>query len=126
MRVQKDTEGNVTGAQIKPGNIYLNGDLLGKYPQGGGSGSSWVQLSQTSGEIWMNVHFDQDAKLTGVDMSVIPGTVYPIRLALEKPEVNFDYAFQIADIKEDQVTQYILGSIQIPVFGGTFYPYGPS
>lgn len=126
VRVQKDTEGNVTGAQIKPGNIYLNGDLLGKYPQGGGSGSSWVQLSQTSGEIWMNVHFDQDAKLTGVDMSGIPGTVYPIRLALEKPEVNFDYAFQIADIKEDQVTQYILGSIQIPVFGGTFYPYGPS
>lgn len=126
VRVQKDTEGNVTGAQIKPGNIYLNGDLLGKYPQGGGSGSSWVQLSQTSGEVWMNVHFDQDAKLTGVDMSGIPGTVYPIRLALEKPEVNFDYAFQIADIKEDQVTQYILGSIQIPVFGGTFYPYGPS
>ena len=32
----------------------------------------------------------------------------------------------VADINEDQVTQYALGMIQIPVFGGTFYPYGPA
>lgn len=126
VRVQKDTEGAITGAQIKPGAIYLNGNLLGKYPQGGSSGSSWVQLTQTSGEVWLNVHFDQDAKLTGVDISGIPGTVYPIRLAEEKPGVNFDYSFLIADIEDDQVTQYALGMIQIPVFGGTFYPYGPA
>ena len=126
VRVQKDTEGAITGAQIKPGALYLNGNLLGKYPQGGSSGSSWVQLTQTSGEVWLNVHFDQDAKLTGVDVSGIPGTVYPIRLAEEKPGVNFDYSFLIADIEDDQVTQYALGMIQIPVFGGTFYPYGPA
>ena len=80
----------------------------------------------TSGEVWINVHFDQDAKLTSAEMSGIPGTVYPIMLAREKPGVNFDYAFQVADINEDQVTQYALGMIQIPVFGGTFYPYGPA
>ena len=126
VRLQKDTEGAITGAQMKPGALYLNGSLLGKYPQGGGSGSSWVTIPQTSGEVWLNVHFDQDAKLTGVDVSVIPGTVYPIRLGEKKPGVNFDYSFQIADIEDDQVTQYALGMIQIPVFGGTFYPYGPA
>ena len=129
VRVQKDTEGAITGAQIKPGALYLNGTLLGKYPQGGSSGSSWVQISQTSGEVWLNVHFDQDAKLTGVDVSGIPGPVYPIQFvdaASEPPGVNFDYSFQIADIEDDQVTQYALGMIQIPVAGGTFYPYGPA
>ena len=64
--------------------------------------------------------------MTGVDVSGIPGTVYPIMLAEEKPGVNFDYSFLIADIEDDQVTQYALGMIQIPVFGGTFYPYGPA
>jgi len=126
VRVQKDTEGAITGAQIKPGALYLNGNLLGKYPQGGSSGSSWVKLPMTSGEVWLNVQFGQDAKLTGVDVSGIPGTVYPIMLAEEKPGVNFDYSFLIADIEDDQVTQYALGMIQIPVFGGTFYPYGPA
>lgn len=126
VRVQKDTEGNITGAQIKPGAIYLNGTFLGKYPEGGGSGSSWVNIPQSSGEVWINIRFDQDAKLTGVDVSGIPGPVYPIMLALEKQSVNFDYAFLIANIEEDQVMQYVLGMIQIPVFGGTFYPYGPA
>ena len=127
VRLTKDTEGNITDARIKPGALYLNGSLLGFYPTGdGGSGSSWVKLPMTSGEVWINVHFDQDAKLTSAEMSGIPGTVYPIMLAQEKPGVNFDYAFQVADINEDQVTQYALGMIQIPVFGGTFYPYGPA
>lgn len=127
VRLTKDTNGNITDARIKPGALYINGSFLGLYPTGGtGSGSSWVKLPMTSGEVWMNVHFDQDAKLTGVEMSGIPGTVYPIILATEKPGVNFDYTFQIADIDEDQVTQYLLGSVQIPVAGGTFYPYGPS
>ncbi len=127
VRLTKDTDGNITDARIKPGALYINGSFLGLYPTGGGgSGSSWVKLPMISGEVWMNVHFDQDAKLTGVEMSGIPGTVYPIILATEKPGVNFDYTFQIADIDEDQVTQYLLGSVQIPVAGGTFYPYGPS
>mgnify|MGYP001657382078 FL=1 len=130
VRVQKDTEGAITGAQIKPGALYLNGHLLGKYPQGGSSGSSWVQLTQTSGEVWLNVHFDKEAQLTGVDVSGIPGPVYPIPLLDytpgPHPDVNFDYTFLIADIEDDQVTQYALGMIQIPVFGGTFYPYGPA
>jgi len=128
VRLQKDTKGAITGAQMKPGALYLNGRLLGKYPQAGSgsSGSSWVKITQTSGEVWMNVHFDQDAKLAGVDVSGIPGPVYPITLAEKKPGVNFDYAFHIATIEEDQVTQYALGMIQIPVSGGTFYPYGPA
>ena len=127
VRLTKDTEGNITDARIKPGALYLNGSLLGFYPTGdGGSGSSWVKLPMISGEVWINVHFDQDAQLTSAEMSGIPGTVYPIRLAQEKPGVNFDYAFHVADINEDQVTQYALGMIQIPVFGGTFYPYGPA
>lgn len=127
VRLTKDTEGNITDARIKPGAIYLNGHLLGFYPAGGGgAGSSWTKLPMISGEVWINVHFDKDAKLTGVDVSGIPGTVYPIMLAQEKPGVNFDYAFQIAEIEDDQVTQYALGMIQIPVFGGTYYPYGPS
>lgn len=115
---------------MKPGALYLNGSLLGKYPQGGGSGSSWVTIPQTSGEVWLNVHFDKNAKLTGVDVSGIPGPVYPIPLMDyslgEPPDLNYDYAFQIADIEDDQVTQYALGMIQVPVFGGTFYPYGPA
>lgn len=130
VRLQKDTEGAITGAQMKPGALYLNGSLLGKYPQGGGSGSSWVTIPQTSGEVWLNVHFDKNAKLTGVDVSGIPGPVYPIPLMDyslgEPPDLNYDYAFQIADIEDDQVTQYALGMIQVPVFGGTFYPYGPA
>lgn len=127
VRLQKDTEGAITGAQMKPGALYLNGSLLGKYPQGGGSGSSWVTIPQTSGEVWLNVHFDYDGNLTGVEVSGIPGTVYPIKLVpcIEQGRDGADYTFQIADIEDDQVTQYALGMIQIPVFGGTFYPYGP-
>lgn len=88
-----------------------------------------MTIPQTSGEVWLNVHFNYKAKITGVDVSGIPGPVYPIRLydpLTGTPEVNYDYSFQIADIEDDQVTQYALGMIQIPVFGGTFYPYGPA
>jgi len=126
IRLEKDTSGAVTGASIKPGAIYLNGSFLGMYPAGAGSGSSWVKIPVTAGEVWLNLHFDQDAKLDTWDISGIPGPVYPIFLNTEKPNVAFDYAFHVADIDGDKVTQYALGMIQVPVFGGTFYPYGPS
>lgn len=64
--------------------------------------------------------------MTGVDVSGHRGP--SILSGSERKSLTSisDYSFQIAYIEDDQVTQYALGMIQIPVFGGTFYPYGPA
>jgi len=45
--------------------------------------------------------------------------------AEERPSRSFYYSYPLAVIKGDEVIQYAMGTIQLPVGGGTFYPWGP-
>lgn len=39
---------------------------------------------------------------------------------------EFFYSFHIATVEDKEVYQHMLGTIQIPLNHGTFYPYGPA
>ncbi len=124
VNLEKDSQNRVINSNIEPGNLYLNGECLGSYPA-----QSAKQLNQIDGEVWMNVYFDKDAKFKNVELTSIPVTIYPIQLnggGQDPVTGGFTYAFHIATIANNAVTQYAYGMIQIPVHGGTLYPYGPA
>ena len=88
----------------------------------------WFASSCTAGEIWLDVKFSGMGKLTGTSIAYEQGTVNPLRLQMEEgdPSEVFSYSFHLATIKDKEVIQHMLGTIQVPVYGGTFYPYGPA
>lgn len=124
-RLDWDDEGKtVTGCRIRPGKILLNGRYIATAPETSGD---WYQSSMTTGEIWLDVKFNSKGKLTGCAVMYEQGPINPIRLQFNEPEgETFSYSFHIATISGKEVIQYALGMIQIPVHGGTFYPYGPA
>ena len=67
-------------------------------------------------------------KLTGTSIAYEQGAVNPLRLQMEEgdPSEVFSYSFHLATIRDKEVIQHMLGTIQVPVYGGTFYPYGPA
>lgn len=82
----------------------------------------------TAGEIWLDVKFNAKGKLTGTSIAYEQGPVNPLRLQDEEPDESeeFFYSFHVATVQDKVVYQHMLGTIQIPVNYGTFYPYGPA
>ena len=121
-----DDHATVTGCRIRPGKIMLNGNYIATAPQV--TSGEWYQSDLTSGDVWLDVKFNGKGKLTGTSISYEQGSVNPLRLQGEEPEESeeFSYSFHIATLKDKEVMQHMLGTIQIPVYGGTFYPYGPA
>lgn len=81
------------------------------------------------GEVWLNLVLNESEKITDMAVTSAAGTVDPLMLlvipAEERPSRSFYYSYPLAVIKGDEVIQYAMGTIQLPVGGGTFYPWGP-
>lgn len=117
---------DLAGCRIRPGKLMLNGRYIGSAPAP--NSGDWFASSCTAGEIWLDVKFSGKGKLTGTSISYEQGPVNPIRLQTEEadPSEVFSYSFHLATIRDKEVIQHMLGTIQIPVNYGTFYPYGPA
>lgn len=121
VQLEYDENGQKTGATITPGKILLNGRVLGDAPAS-------KDLPMMNGEVWLNLILNEDETITGMAVTSSAGTVDPLMLLAvdgEKPSRLFYYSFPLAVIKGDEVIQYALGTIQLPVAGGTYYPWGP-
>ncbi len=122
-----DDNTTVTGYRLRPGLLLLNGTTFCNAAPEPTEGD-WYKGSVTSGEIWLNVRFSGKGKYQGSTVAYSQGPVSPLRLQPEEPDgEEFYYSFHLATITADhEAIQYALGSIQIPVHGGSNYPYGPA
>ena len=121
-----DDNANVTGARMRRGKLMLQGVYISQTP---GDNSGWYTMTGfTAGEIWLDVKFNAKGKLTGTPIAYEQGPVNPLRLQDEEPDESeeFFYSFHVATVQDKVVYQHMLGTIQIPVNYGTFYPYGPA
>lgn len=122
IQLEYNEEGQKTGATITPGKIMLNGRVLGDAPAS-------KDLPMMEGEVWLNLVLNESEKITDMAVTSAAGTVDPLMLlvipAEERPSRSFYYSYPLAVIKGDEVIQYAMGTIQLPVGGGTFYPWGP-
>ena len=104
----------------------LQGAYIGQTP---GDANGWYAVDGiTAGEIWLDVKFNGKGKLTSTSIAYEQGTVNPLRMQTDAPDEGeeYSYSFHISTIADKQVYQHMLGTIQIPVHAGTFYPYGPA
>lgn len=111
VRLQKDINGTTIGAQIKQGDIYVNGKRVFT------ANNSWVSLSFYTGNVFLHVVLQSDGSyayysLDSVDSSV--GGEY------------YSYQFRIANMEADRVSQYVLGSVFVIDSRSTYYPQGPA
>lgn len=121
-----DDNANVTGFRMRRGQLMLQGAYIGQTP---GDNSGWYAVDGfTAGEIWLDVKFNSKGKLTGTAIMYEQGAVNPLRMQMEEPGDSevFSYSFHVATLRDKQVFQHMLGTIQIPLHAGTFYPYGPA
>lgn len=121
VHLEYDDEGNKTGAKITPGKLMLNGKVIGTAP-----GSA--ELPMMEGEVWLMLTLNSSEAITSMYVGSVESVVDPFFLASydgARPERSFYYSFPLAVIKGDEVIQYALGTIQLPVAGGTYYPWGP-
>lgn len=121
-----DDNANVTGYRMRRGQLMLQGAYIGQTP---GDANGWYAVDGiTAGEIWLDVKFNGKGKLTSTSIAYEQGTVNPLRMQTDAPDEGeeYSYSFHISTIADKQVYQHMLGTIQIPVHAGTFYPYGPA
>ncbi|QHV61994.1 hypothetical protein DMI77_00760 [Akkermansia muciniphila] len=121
VQLEYNEDGQKTGATITPGKILLNGRVLGDAPAS-------KDLPMMEGEVWLNLILNESETITGMAVISSAGTVDPLMLLSvdgERPSRLFYYSFPLAVIKGDEVIQYAMGTIQLPVAGGTYYPWGP-
>lgn len=121
VQLEYDENNQKTGATITPGKIMLNGRVLGDAPAS-------KDLPMMEGEVWLNLLLNENETITGMAVISSAGTVDPLMLLNvdgNRPSRTFYYSFPLAVIKGDEVIQYALGTIQLPVAGGTYYPWGP-
>lgn len=121
VQLEYDEDGQKTGATITPGKIMLHGRVLGDAPAS-------KDLPMMEGEVWLNLILNETEEITGMAVISSAGTVDPFMLTSidgARPSRLFYYSFPLAVIKGDEVIQYALGTIQLPVGGGTYYPWGP-
>ena len=122
-----DDNTEVTGYRMRRGKLMLQGVYIGQTP--GDDTSGWfTKEGFTGGEIWLDVKFNGKGKLTGTSIMYEQGTVNPLILTDELADESeeFSYSFHIATVQDKEVYQHMLGTIQIPLNHGTFYPYGPA
>lgn len=121
IQLEYDENNQKTGATITPGKIMLNGRVLGDAPAN-------KDLPMMEGEVWLNLVLNEAETIMGMAVISSAGTVDPLMLLNvdgNRPSRTFYYSFPLAVIKGDEVIQYAMGTIQLPVAGGTYYPWGP-
>ena len=80
----------------------------------------------TSGEIWLKIQLDKDAKYLGSSLSAAGGVSDPVRLAEEDRETPYEYYFHLATIDGSKVVQHQAGTVYLQTHPGTFGPSGMS
>lgn len=125
-RLAYDDAGKVNEAYIRQGKAMYAGNYIGgMLPEGAGSGG-WVKSPTTSGEVWLKVQLDKDAKYMGSYLSAVGGVSDPVTLATEKRETPYDYYFHLATIDGNKVVQHQAGTVYLQIHPGTFGPSGKS
>lgn len=125
-RLAYDDAGKVNEAYIRQGKAMYAGNYIGgMLPEGAGSGG-WVKSPTTSGEVWLKVQLDKDAKYMGSYLSAVGGVSDPVTLAEEDRETPYDYYFHLATIDGNKVVQHQAGTVYLQIHPGTFGPAGKS
>ena len=125
-RLSYGSDGKVSDAYIRQGKaIYAGNYIGGLLPEGDGSGG-WVKSPVTSGEIWLKIQLDKDAKYLGSSLSAAGGVSDPVRLAEENRETPYEYYFHLATIDGNKVVQHQAGTVYLLIHPGTFGPSGMS
>jgi len=125
-RLSYGSDGKVSDAYIRQGKaIYAGNYIGGLLPEGAGSGG-WVKSPVTSGEIWLKIRLDKDAKYLGSSLSAAGGVSDPVRLAEEDRETPYEYYFHLATIDGNKVVQHQAGTVYLLIHPGTFGPSGMS
>ena len=125
-RLSYGSDGKVSDAYIRQGKaIYAGNYIGGLLPEGAGSGG-WVKSPVTSGEIWLKIQLDKDAKYLGSSLSAAGGVSDPVRLAEEDRETPYEYYFHLATIDGSKVVQHQAGTVYLQTHPGTFGPSGMS
>lgn len=125
-RLSYGSDGKVSDAYIRKGKaIYAGNYIGGLLPEGDGSGG-WVKSPVTSGEIWLKIQLDKDAKYLGSSLSAAGGVSDPVRLAEEDRETPYEYYFHLATIDGSKVVQHQAGTVYLLIHPGTFGPSGMS
>lgn len=125
-RLSYGSDGKVSDAYIRQGKaIYAGNYIGGLLPEGDGSGG-WVKSPVTSGEIWLKIQLDKDAKYLGSSLSAAGGVSDPVRLAEENRETPYEYYFHLATIDGNKVVQHQAGTVYLLIHPGTFGPTGMS
>lgn len=129
VHILTDPKGSRVGIKVRPGMVMLNGSYVGTYPEPNDSTGQWHEVAfAQDGDVYIAFTFNDQSAITRAAIEFEQGPVEPYFLVMEQPEPGktFFYSFKLATLQNKHVTQYILGTIQIPVAGGTFFPYGPS
>lgn len=129
VQIETDSKGNQAGIKVRPGMVMLNGSYVGTYPEPNDITGRWHKVAfAQDGDVYIAFTFNDHSAITRAAIEFEQGPVEPYFLIMEQPEPGktFFYSFKLATLQSKHVTQYILGTIQIPVAGGTFFPYGPS
>lgn len=126
-RLSYDDSGRVDRAYIRQGKAMYAGNYIGgMLPDGSGSGG-WVESPTTSGEVWLKVQLDKDAKFMGSYLSAVGGVSDPVTLMLEfERETPYEYYFHLATIDGNKVIQHQVGTVYLQYDPGTFGPSGKS
>lgn len=125
-RLSYDDAGRVDKAYIRQGRAMYAGNYVGgMLPDGSGSGG-WVESPTTSGEVWLKVQLDKDAKFMGSYLSAVGGVSDPVTLAEEDRQTPYEYYFHLATIDGNKVIQHQAGTVYLQIHPGTFGPNGKS
>lgn len=90
-RLAYDDAGKVNEAYIRQGKAMYAGNYIGgMLPEGAGSGG-WVKSPTTSGEVWLKVQLDKDAKYMGSYLSAVGGVTDPVKLGEEDRQTPYEY-----------------------------------
>lgn len=125
-RLAYNDAGKVDEAYIRQGKAMYAGNYIGgMLPDGAGSGG-WVKSPTTSGEVWLKVQLDKDAKFMGSYLSAVGGVSDPVKLMEEDRQIPYEYYFHLATIDGNKVVQHQTGTVYLQIHPGTFGPSGKS
>ena len=126
VRLSFNAAGTVEKAFVRQGRAMYAGNYIGgMLPDGGGS-NGWVDSPTTSGEVWLKITLDKDAKYMGSYLSAVGGVTDPVKLGEEDRQTPYEYFFHLATIDGNKVVQHQAGTVFLQYDPGTFGPSGKS
>lgn len=125
-RLSFGDSGQVEKAYIRQGRAMYAGNYIGgMLPEGSASGG-WVESPTTSGEVWLKITLDKDAKYMGSYLTAVGGVSDPVQLGEEDRQTPYEYFFHLATIDGNKVVQHQAGTVYLQCDPGTFGPSGKS